>query len=181
MLIDANIEVIPANESPLSADVVFIKENDITYIFDVGASDEAYNAIQALTGKRVAILSHFHKDHTLNLTRLNVDEIYGSKETIRHTKKGTLIKETTTLGDITLIPLPSSHCKGCIALLYHDYLFVGDALYPCDKGFNRQILDNTISTLKSIDFKYFCISHRKMFVNPKEAIMRWLEYTRENL
>lgn len=181
MLIDENIEVIKASENPLSADVVFIKENDITYIYDVGASDEAYNALVNAGGKRIVILSHFHEDHVKNLTRFEPDKIYASKETIKHIKTGDIVNEMIRLDDIALIPLPSSHCKGCIALLYRDYLFVGDALYPSDKGFNRQIMDNTISTLEKLNFKYFCISHRKMFVNPKEAILRWLKYTRDNL
>ena len=181
MQIADNIETLEASESPLSADVVFIKDNDITYIYDVGECDKAYERIQEIKGKKVVVISHFHRDHTHNLSRITYDELYASKETVKKFKIGTIVKEQISLGDIKLIPIPSSHCKGCIALLYHDYLFVGDALYPSDKGFNRQILDNTISTLQNIDFKYFCISHRKMFVNPRDAIMRWLEYTRDNL
>ncbi len=181
MQIADNIVTLEASDKPLSADVVFIKENGTTYIFDVGECEEAYLRIQETEGKKVIILSHFHRDHTHNLSRITYDELYASKETIKKFKTGTIVKEPISLGNIKLIPIPSSHCKGCIALLYHGYLFVGDALYPSDKGFNRQILDNTISTLENIDFKYFCISHRKMFVNPKDAIMRWLEYTRNNL
>ena len=181
MQIADNIETLEASESPLSADVVFIKDNDITYIFDVGECDEAYERIREIKGKKIVVISHFHRDHTHNLSRIAYDELYASKETVKRFKTGTIVKEQISLGDIKLIPIPSSHCKGCIALLYHDYLFVGDALYPSDKGFNRQVLDNTISTLQNIDFKYFCISHRKMFVNPRDAIMRWLEYTRDNL
>ncbi len=181
MQIADNIVTLEASENPLSADIVFIKDNDITYIYDVGECDEAYERIQEIKGKKIVIISHFHRDHTHNLSRITYDGLYASKETVKKFKTGTIVKEQTNLGVIKLIPIPSSHCKGCIALLYHDYLFVGDALYPSDKGFNRQILDNTVNTLENIDFKYFCISHRKMFVNPKDAIMRWLEYTRNNL
>lgn len=177
---------IPASENPLSADVAIIKDNGIAYIFDVGESNETYEYINSIKEKKVVILSHFHRDHSFNLSRLNVGEIYGGKETIKHTKRGVIVKEETQLSDgIRLIPIPSSHCKGCLGLLYKDFLLVGDALYPGiekdQEKFNPQILDNTIKTLEKLDFKYFCISHRKMYVNNKEAIMRWLKFTRENI
>ncbi|MCQ2771686.1 MAG: MBL fold metallo-hydrolase [Bacilli bacterium] len=186
MNIELPFERIPASENPLSADVIVIKQGGTAYIFDVGESDEAYDYINQIEEKKVVILSHFHRDHCFNLSRLKVDEIYGGKETIKHTKTGVIVRSEISLSDdIRLIPLPSSHCKGCIALLYKDFLFVGDALYPgIEKGnekFNPQIMDNTIKTLENIDFKYFCISHRKLFVNPKEAIMRWLSFTREHI
>lgn len=179
-------ERIPPSESPLSADVIIIKYPQITYIFDVGESDEAYNAINSIEGNKAVIISHFHRDHSFNLSRLDIKTIYGSKETLRHTKRGNLVKDVIKLeDDLFIIPLPSSHCKGCLALLYKDYLFVGDALYPGGKmneeTFNPQILDDTIKTLEELDFKYFGISHRKMFVNPKEVIMAWLKYTRSHV
>lgn len=178
-------ERIPASTDPLSADVVIIKYPQITYIFDVGESNEAFNAISDIDGEKAVIISHFHRDHTYNLSRLGIKNIYGSKETIKHTRYGKVVKEAIKLeDDLYVIPLPSSHCKGCLMLLYKDYLFVGDGLYPGGKigeeKFNPQILDNTIKTIESIDFKYICISHRKMFVNPKEAILMWLKYTREH-
>ena len=86
--ITKNISYLPASEDPLSSDVVFITKENKTYIFDVGANDEAAELINGITSEKIIVISHFHQDHAANVGRIKFDGLYASKETIKHTHTG---------------------------------------------------------------------------------------------
>lgn len=58
---------LPAAEAPLSADVGLVQTDGMLWIYDVGASPAAADAINGLPGKKTVVLSHFHPDHMGNL------------------------------------------------------------------------------------------------------------------
>ena len=100
------IEYIAASENPLSADVVFVKGNDSIWIFDVGESDEAYEAIAELLKDNQVniILSHFHRDHMWNLERIaaipTVDRcvnLYVSKHSYKYAKTGIIVEDDVVI------------------------------------------------------------------------------------
>lgn len=162
--IDESISYIPASMNPLSADVAFIKTENATWIFDAGSSDEAFDAISAVQGKKNIVLSHFHPDHTANITRLETDKLFlfMSSHTARYFRNfidgthcgnvdnsnsdsgnnkpdvkivdGTFKDESTGLKICTI---PSSHAKGSLCLVYKDYAFLGDATYCKEKNGSR--------------------------------------------
>ena len=141
------IEYIAASENPLSADVVFVKGNDSIWIFDVGESDEAYEAIAELLKDNQVniILSHFHRDHMWNLERIaaipTVDRcvnLYVSKHTYKYAKTGIIVEDDVVIDDgvkIHIFPISATHSKGCLCLEVDDEItFLGDAIYPAYKG-----------------------------------------------
>ncbi len=186
--INDRIRYFPAGEDPLSSDVVFIDGADGTYIFDVGASDAAAGTINSVQGRKTVVISHFHQDHTANVGRVGFDRLYGSKETIRHTHTGTVVTEPVELesdAPITVMPMPSSHAKGCLALVYGDeYAFLGDGAYAGFKKerrvYNVYKLGETIRFLDSLNVKYFCLSHYKHLVYEKNIVLEMLrvEYSK---
>lgn len=149
--ISEKIEYITSGENPLSSDVVFIKGDKAIWIFDVGANDEAFNAIAEIISdadreKDVNIvISHFHRDHMGNLERIakiptvgNCVNLYVSKYTYKHCNIGTVVEEDIIINDgvkIHIFPMPSSHSKGCLCLEADDEaVFIGDAIYPAYKS-----------------------------------------------
>lgn len=186
--INDSIRYLPAGEEPLSSDVVFIDGADRTYIFDAGASDEAAEAINSVQGRKTVVISHFHRDHTANVSRIGFDRLYGSKETIRHTRTGTVITEPVVLEDdvpVTVMPMPSSHAKGCLALVYGDeYAFLGDGAYAGFKKerrvYNVYKLRETIKFLDSLNVRYFALSHYRHLVYEKKIVLEMLraEYSK---
>ena len=113
--ISDKISYIPATENPLSADIGIIRDGGQTWLFDVGNGTAA---IDGLSGSFQVVLSHFHQDHTGNLQRLDIQNLYVSGETRRHIGSGILVKEDLFLGGMHLFPIPSSHCKGCLGPLW---------------------------------------------------------------
>ena len=109
--ISDSISYIPATEDPLSADIGIIRDGTEIWLYDVGNDPQA---IACLTGKYNVVLSHFHKDHTGNLQKLHIQNLYISGETQRHTGIGTVVNGDLYFGALHLFPLPSSHCKGCL-------------------------------------------------------------------
>ena len=184
--INDRIRYFPAGEDPLSSDVIFIDGADGTYIFDVGASAGAAEAINAVRGKKTVIISHFHRDHTANVPNVSFDALYGSKETIRHTHAGTVVTEPVTPeSGITILPMPSSHAKGCLALVCGSgHAFLGDGAYAGfrkeKRVYNVYKLGETIKFLESLDVKYFALSHYKHLVYEKSAVLNMLrvEYSK---
>ncbi len=158
--ISDNISYLPATENPLSADVIFIQNDDALWIFDCGRSDEAFLEIlkfQDFTKKNNLtlnlVISHFHEDHTDNLIRVLPDFVYAGDFTVRHfgwnsvsfqenlLKNGNsqakieIVRESKSFqnGSVQLIPLVNSHAKGSLCLRFKNFLFLGDALYPTEK------------------------------------------------
>lgn len=146
------IEYITCGENPISSDVIFIKGEKSTWIFDVGANDEAFNAIMEainnVTSDRKVniVISHFHRDHMGNIQRIidinsameNVN-LYVSRYTYKHCNHGIIVDSDLTVEDgsrFRIFPIESSHSKGCLCLEVDDELvLLGDAIYPAYKTF----------------------------------------------
>ena len=173
------IKYLPSVENPISSDVVFIKPqgSDTTWIFDVGSCGGAAELINAVEGKKNIVISHFHPDHILNLLKVKYDNLYVTKYTKKYTRAGEVVDGELTFPDgIKISQIPSSHSKGCLALEYKDYVFLGDATY-CHfrlsvREYNVQLLEQMIKKLEEIQAPNFCLSHDKSFVQPKESVLR---------
>ena len=87
---------------------------------------------------------------------------------------------------LEILPMPSSHSKGSLALIVNDeYIFMGDSTYckyiPLKEGeeehaeYNVQKLKEQIDLLKSIKADKCLISHEKRFIRPKKVVIRQLE------
>lgn len=154
------IKYIPSGETPLSSDVVFIRGNSSLWIYDVGANDEAFNAITEViknagianmtgemnssvghTGIVNIVISHFHKDHMDNLERLKPFiegnekiNVYVSPYTYKRSKIGTEVEEDIFFDGnmkMHIYSMPSSHAKGCLCLQIDDEIvFMGDSIFP---------------------------------------------------
>lgn len=175
--ISGKISYIPATESPLSADIGIIRDGGQTWLFDVGNGTAA---IDGLSGSFQVVLSHFHGDHTGNLKKLDIQNLYVSGETRRHIGGGFLVKEDLFLGAMHLFPIPSSHCKGCLGLEIDEaYAFVGDALYCKGKNgdyfYNTQLLRDEIAVLKKLKAPCLLVSHHPGLVRSREEVIAELE------
>lgn len=187
-----NISYIPSSTKPFSCDVVFIKGQKFTWIFDCGTTKEIADEINRIQTPKNIVISHFHPDHILNLARINYDNLYVSKYTKRYTFKGTVLEsdffaqdflDTTSKKEnldnqknqIKIFHLPSSHAKGCLCLSCGDYCFMGDGTYAKElignHYYNAQLLLQMINVMENIDAKYFCLSHDKNFVQNKETVI----------
>lgn len=173
-----NISYLPASISPFSSDIVFIKTDKSTWIFDVGMGNPSYEEINKIQGRKNIVISHFHPDHIMNLSRISYDNLYVSKYTKKHIFKGSIISEETIFDEspkIQILPIPSSHSKGCLCLICEDFAFFGDATYAKEKignhTYNAQLLYEMIKTMEEIPAKYFCLSHDKKFVQQKKVVL----------
>ena len=163
IMINEKISYIASSDDPLSADIGIIRNAASTWLFDVGNDKRA---IRELTGNYTVVLSHFHKDHTGNLDKLNVKDVFVSSETKRHVQTGTIIDRDRYIDHLHLFPLPSSHCKGCLGLEVDEtYAFVGDALYCRSKDgyyiFNVQLLKDEILPKSALPGEGFQTSEEK--------------------
>lgn len=177
MVINDKISYISCSENPLSADIGIIREGADTWLYDVGGDADR---ICELTGSYHVVLSHFHQDHTGNLQRLNIHELYVSRETKRHVGMGTVVAGDLRIGSLHLFPLPSSHCKGCLGLEVDEtYAFVGDALYSKFRDgcyvFNTQLVREEIAALKKLKAPYLLVSHFEGLVRRREEVIGELE------
>jgi glyoxylase-like metal-dependent hydrolase (beta-lactamase superfamily II) len=198
---------------PLSADVVAVRGDSAWWIFDVGACDEAVQFINELphilvddaanlakrdNGVRLAknvVISHFHRDHLLNVQRmcggeisLDINALYVGAYTsktfgeIEGIAKN-VVMEPLAFDDgvqIQILPMPNSHAKGSLALIVDDYVFLGDATYPmvghgAPDVYNVQILGEQIKLLKSLKPTRFCLSHKRGLVRDKTSVIQFLE------
>lgn len=176
--ITPEISYLPSVENPISSDVVFIKPagSEVTWIFDTGANSEAAGLINSVEGKKNIVISHFHPDHILNLLKVKYDTLYVTKYTKKYTRAGTVVDSDLTFPDgIKIYQFPSSHAKGCLALEYKDYVFLGDATYCKYRlkahQYNVQLLEQMIKRMEQIDVPYFCLSHDKSFIQSKESVL----------
>lgn len=176
---------IPATKDPLSADVVILKGQNEYWIYDVGNSDEVAKTINNLPGKKNIIISHFHADHLGNISKVNFDKLYVSKQTMKYSKTGTLVEAPVEITDgdlkLTILPFPSSHSKGCLGLVVNDtYLLAGDSTYPCLKDgkrmFNTTVLKEEIDFLEGVNAQFICLSHEVRFVYKKATAIKNLCY-----
>ena len=218
------IQYLQVSYDPLSADVVAVRGDSAWWIFDVGACDEAVNFINALPRnpvgseplekdsrgslensesaapvaislKKNIVISHFHRDHLLNVMRdlqgdvsLDFDTIYVGAYTSKSfgeiegvVKK--VVMEPVSFDDgvkIQILPMPNSHAKGSLALIVDDYVFLGDATYPMvghgtPDVYNVQILGEQIALLKSLAATRFCLSHKRGLVRDRDSVIQFLE------
>lgn len=189
--INNKISYIENGKNPLSSDVIVIKCNDITYLFDVGANGESLSTINDIKGKKEIIISHFHQDHSENLANIKYSKLYTGKYTRRHIKcelnseniievEDAIYIATDDGGSISIYPIPSSHAKGCLCMeVDEEYLFVGDAIYPMYKDgkrvYNQQFLKSQIDFLEKINAEKLFLSHDKKPIVSKEVIVAFLK------
>lgn len=174
-----NISWLPATQKPFSCDIIFIQDSDssgfFTWIFDVGFGSIAQEQINAVEGRKKIVISHFHPDHIINLPRVTYDELYVSRYTKKYTHSGVVICEAVESGCVKILPMPSNHAKGCLALLSGKYAFLGDGAFCKYKGihhvYNPQILKDMIDFMESLDCKYFCLDHEQKFIQPKDEVI----------
>ena len=207
------IQYLQMSYDPLSADVIAVRGDSAWWIFDVGACDEAAQFINDLPRNLVddvanlakrdndvrlaknVIISHFHRDHLLNVQRmcggeisLDIDALYvgayASKTfgEIEGVAKN-VVMEPLSFDDgvrIQILPMPNSHAKGSLALIVDDYVFLGDATYPMvghgsPDVYNVQILGEQIKLLKTLSASRFCLSHKRGLVRDKTSVIQFLE------
>lgn len=174
-----NISYLPAVPDPLSCDLVFIKTNKATWIFDTGTNEESVNEINKISGEKNIVISHFHYDHITNLPKVEYTNLYVSKNTKKYTEAGTVVEGEMIFNEepeIKIMEIPSSHAKGCLILICGDYAFLGDSSY-CKPvlghhTYNAQLLLEMIKVMEKLPVKYFCLSHDKNFVQRKEAVVK---------
>ncbi|MBR5947796.1 MAG: MBL fold metallo-hydrolase [Clostridia bacterium] len=176
--LNEKISYIEATDDPLSADIGIIHDGERSWLFDVGADRRV---LELLSERYHIVLSHFHPDHIGNMSKVNRDSVYMTKNTQRYTKvKGRMVHGDLRIGGVHIFLLPSSHAKGCLGLeVDGEYAFVGDALYCRQEGgkliFNAQLLQSQLETLKRIDAPYLLVSHRPGLVRSKAEAIEELE------
>ena len=136
---------------------------------------------------------------TLSLTYepVKYEKLYIGKGTERYLPDGEMIRKPYVIWDeiadregkslkLEILPMPSSHSKGSLALVVNDeYIFMGDSTYcryiPKREGvedhveYNVQKLKEQIELLKSIKAEKCLISHEKRIMRPKKVVIRQLE------
>ena len=131
------------------------------------------------------MLSHFHPDHIANISRINIKNLYVSRETFKYISKEkievdniNIVTEPINIGNIHIFPLPSSHAKGCLGLEIDEYVFVGDALYSKSKNnsnfYNAQLLKQEIEVLSNLSATFLLASHFKGLVRNREEVLNEL-------
>lgn len=158
------IRQIPAEDEPLSADAFIISGDERAYVFDVGSSDAAYEAIASLMKPVTVILSHFHRDHTGNMGRVNAAQTLAGARTLKYIPDGTLVDAPLTIRDgvtIEVRPCVSPHAPGClIATVDGTYTLIGD-LYYARPGTGQGEARGMYNVLRQLDTKYFVVSHER--------------------
>lgn len=198
----------PSETTPLSADVYAIRGDAAWWIFDVGACDEAADFINNLPCgvsvespfegtalhlhqdaaplKKNIVISHFHRDHFFNLSRVKFDNLYVGRETYRHCdetiralgfrgssllsgctqpfrRSVTIVESTLQFEDglrFRIEPIPSSHAKGSLMLTVGDDVPARNA-NGCD-GSARDALDSICETGVAFlgDSTYPTVNHK---------------------
>lgn len=170
---------LPASNSPLSSDVVIIHGEAYSWIYDVGNSDEARQVISSIQGRKNIIISHFHEDHLGNLKKLQYDNIYCGEFTAKKVQFGIPVTSKISFDDIVhldIFPIPSTHSKGAVGLQADEKIaFVGDAVYPQNKGgrsaYNANTLKETIDCLESLKAHRLAVSHSPQFLLDKDSVI----------
>lgn len=172
---------LPSSEEPLSADVFIIEGDERYYVFDVGSSDAAYEAIAALDKPVTVILSHFHRDHTGNMSRLAPVETLAGARTMKYIPKGTLMDAPLTIHDgvtIEVRPCVSPHAPGClIATVDGTYTFLGDLHYARPETGQGEAR-GMYNVLRTLDTRCFVVSHAEgcPLVEKDELLRELKEY-----
>lgn len=169
------ISWLPGGENPLSAEVVLIRGDQRLWLYDVGCGERTRRALGELPPDTGIVLSHFHYDHLSNLEHLPHGPVYAGAYTRKKVPEAILVDGPMDLEPgLTVLPFPSSHAKGCVALTLGDYIFLGDGIYACRKGYNVSVLAQTIRTLETLPGERCCVSHSRQFVRPKKVVLSML-------
>lgn len=199
------IQYLQVSYDPLSADVVAVRGDSAWWIFDVGACDMAVDFINALPRnpanddavslKKNIVISHFHRDHLLNVVRhcngevsLDFDTLYVGSHASKvvgemSDREKVAVTSPLSFDDgmrIEILPIPNSHAKGSLILVVDDFVFLGDATYPMvghgePDVYNVQILGEQIRFLKSLAQTRFCLSHKRGLVRDRNSVIQFLE------
>lgn len=168
------IRHIPATSDPLSADVFIIEGDSRYYVFDVGSSDAAFDAISVLDKPVTVILSHFHRDHTENMRRLAPDEILVGARTRKQLGLGTLVDAPVIIRDgvtIDVRPCVSPHAPGClIATVDEAYTLIGD-LHYARPGTGQGEAQGMLNVLKALNTRFFVLSHMDVSPLVEQAVL----------
>lgn len=153
---------IPSSAEPLSSDVFIIKGDSRYYVFDAGSSDAACEAISALDKPVTVILSHFHRDHTGNMSRLSPAQTLAGARTMKYITGGTLVDAPLIIRDgvtIEVLPCVSPHAPGClIAVVNGEYALLGD-LHYARPGTGQGEARGMLNVLRKLNARYFVPSH----------------------
>ena len=173
--IGKKITYLPATNDPLSADVYCIEGNQYCYIYDVGNDDRSLQYINQLSKEKIVILSHYHKDHTGNIADLYYRDLYVGKKTYESIGKGIIVEDKLTINDGVKIEIAhciSPHTDGSLIITVdNEYTLIAD-LYFTRPPFDKEKAMKMIDSLRSIDTKYFVISHQEdEKVIPKDKLI----------
>lgn len=172
------LHYLPAESEPLSADVFVIEGQRQIYIFDVGSNEEAFRLLDGLPKEKTVILSHFHKDHAGNLSRLTCRKLYVGDAAFEKIGIGTVITDKLTIYDgvkLDIQPCPSPHTPGSlIATVNDEYTLIAD-LYFTKPDYDRAAAQAMLEVLQGLDTSWFVVSHQKgNCVFPKAYVMEEL-------
>ncbi len=181
--INDRISYIPQEESPLSSDIVIVRGDSGMFIFDVGNNDRATEYLNSISAYKTVILSHFHSDHTAKLEDTIYDELYVGSRTYKSVRAGVTVNAPVILEDgvkIEIIPIPSTHAKGSLALVVDDEIvFTGDATYSMWKDgkvlYNAQLLKEEIDLLEKIKAEKCFLSHGSGKIRSKHCVLTLLK------
>lgn len=153
---------VPPENEPLSSDAFIIQGDARYYVYDVGASDAAYQAIAALGKPVTVILSHFHRDHTANLARLTPADTLVGARTRKQLGLGTLVDAPLVIRDgveIVVRPCVSPHEAGClIATVNGTHTLIGD-LHYARPGKGQGEARGMLNALRALRTEFFIVSH----------------------
>lgn len=174
-VIGKRIKYLPAANNPLSADVYCVDGEKCCYIYDVGNNDNSLHYIHQISKEKIVILSHHHKDHTGNIESIQYRDLYVGKKTYEAIGKGIIVEDRITIHDgvkIEVIHCASPHTEGSLIITVdNEYALIAD-LYFTRPPFDKEKAMQMIEALRSIDTKYFVISHQEEEkVIPKEELI----------
>ena len=153
---------VPPVDEPLSSDAFIIEGDAQYYVYDVGASDAAYEVVSALDKPVTVILSHFHRDHTANMARLSPDETLVGARTRRQLGLGTLVDAPLTIRDgveLLVQPCVSPHAPGCLIVTVNGaYTLIGD-LHYAQPGKGQGEVKGMRNALSALRTQFFVVSH----------------------
>lgn len=160
--IGTSIRYLPASEQPLSAEVYFIQGEKNTYLYDIGNHLPALRVIQSLPKPPIAILSHYHADHTGNILKTAFQKIYVGEFTKAKLDVGIVVSQPVTIDDgieLEIIPCPSVHTPGSLILnVNREYCLIGD-LFFCRPPVSMELARQMLEALSQVDTGFFVVSH----------------------
>ena len=173
--IGEKIKYLPAANEPLSADVYCVEGDQYCYVYDVGDDDRSLQYINQIGKEKVVVLSHYHKDHTGNIADLYYRDLYVGKKTYESIGKGIIVEDKLTINDGVKIEIAhciSPHTDGSLIITVdNEYTLIAD-LYFTRPPFDKEKAMKMIDSLRSIDTKYFVISHQEdEKVIPKDKLI----------